>query len=409
MKFIDTFNKIIVNRKREKFFRVLYPAFGVLLLAFFVPFGGLHAQVSCEGSACQNLSFFDNLNTMHSEFKDQYAQTMFDDLAEAATLANIMGIPGSTINLTGFTAGIMMNTGYVEAHDVQVNITGVGTMDNIPSAGGAVVPGAFIGINLGRILGMEPYDPSDPDSDTPSLISPRRFDIYVSYLGLGQTFNDKARYQGELETKSKYQGVDLRYHLMEGSNVLWGPMIFFRGVSVGVGAHKSVQTVRFLQDDAPMDLNTVANQQLVWNGRNILDYSTNIDTYTVDVRTGVQLLYFLNLSVGTGLAINKGSAEFELKRVGPVVYDSDPMSGADYLLPDGTIYPGMTSEDIAAQMASLGDAVLSMVIKGNGRVPARVPYLRAGAELNIWALKVSVDGMMSKRAYGANVGLRMEF
>jgi hypothetical protein len=363
--------------------------------------------VSCSGDACEALPIFDDLNSIYAEFKQQYTDTLFDDMAEAAAAANLFGISGSTVNLTGFTVGVMGSAGYIPEHDVQVHVTGVGSFDNIPSAGGSIIPGAFLGMNLGRIINR-----TAEYKKNPGYLSLQRFDLYISALDIKNNF-DSSKVKGDLDIEALYRGAELRYHLMEGRSLIAGPMMYFKGLSLGLGVYKSKQSVHYLQESSNFDLTTVQATRFIWSGSNMVHYSSNIDSYILELKTGVQLFYLLNLSVGGGVAMNKGSAEFELQRYGPIVAEGDPLAGVDFNLPPDVMVPGLTPEQLAQELESVADdisseAILTMSIKGNGRVPARMPFARAGMELNLWTVKISMDAVMTKRAYGANVGVRFE-
>lgn len=394
------------NRAKMNHFGVVF--FSVIAaLALLFPGNEARAQVSCTGDACAALPIFDDLNRIYAEFEQQYTNKLFDDMAEAAAAANLFGIPGSTVNLTGFTMGLMGSAGYLPAHDVQVNITGVGSFDSIPSAGGSVLPGAFIGINLGRILNKE-----GKYKKKPGYFSPQRFDIYLSGLDIGNDY-DSDKVKGELKVESSYRGAEVRYHVMEGRSLIAGPMLYFKGISFGAGVYKSKQKVDYLQESSNFDLTTVQTTRFIWSGSNVIHYNSNIDSYIFQLKTGIQLYYVLNISLGGGVALNKGATEFELQRYGPIVAEGNPLAGVDFNIPPELMVPGLTSDQLAAQLDSAtsdlsADAVLTMTIKGKGRVPARMPFARAGIELNLWTVKLSMDALMTKRTYAANVAFRFE-
>ncbi len=396
------------ERIRNRFLLLVPGMMGLLSL---LPVSPLSAQVTCSGSTCQYLPFVDQLNSMYYEFHQQYAQTLFDDMAEAGATAGIATASGGTVNLQGFSIGLGLNAAYIPAHDVTVNITGVGTFDKVPSAGGAVVPRLFFGVNVGRILGMD-YDPDDPANPAPSFISPLRFDVYVSYLSHSETYTN-SKMSGTAEASVNMRGAEIRYHLIEPISIIAGPILRFRGVSLGVGMYKNKQTALFTQENSDINLTTVGATQFVWKGTNKFEYSMNIDTYPIDLRTGIQFLYLFNLSLGGGVIVAKGESKFALSRVGPVVATGDPLAAIDWNLPPEMNIPGLTPEQMAELMAAAtgtwsSSPILAMKIEGKGRVPKEIPYGRAGLELNLWAVKVSLDAVMTKRAYAANVGLRFE-
>ena len=343
------------------------------------------SRFTCTGDGCQYLPLSAaTLDRMLREFQSQYANTLFDDMAEAAVVANLTGPPIGSVNLSGFTFGANFGAGVVKPHDVTVTIPGQAQMKDVPSGGAALSPRVFVGANLGQIIGLD-YDPFK-SKKAPSLISPSRFDIYASVMDAKQTYDTQGTAAGgRVDGSAYFRGAEIRYHLMEGRE-LGGSMLRFLGVSVGAGIFSSRQAIHFDVDGKKMTME-VEGVEMVWEPKTALDYQTKVDTYPIEVRTGLQVLYALRLTLGAGVAMSKGGTDFLVTQNGPVYAKSDLAQSAHYELPR---------------------AALNMDLAGTGRVPARLPFGKLGIELNLWAIQIGIEAMATKRSYGANIGIRTE-
>lgn len=391
------------------------------------------ADINCSGDYCSKLPYSDSeLDSILYGLKNDYAQLLFDDMTEAAVLANIAGVPMGTINLEKFVFGVSASAGYKPVHYETVTIPGVTTVEELPSAGAAIIPKMYVGVNIGSLFGMnyDPYaDPEDykdnPDEmpvTSPSMLSPLRFDLYLSYLDFSDDYavSDSSV---NIDFESKYRGVELRYHLLEGGGIIAGPMLRFRGLSVGLGAYKSLQNFTITRSDSDMKFPAASGASVVWQGTDVIQIKHNIDSYVFDVRSGIQLFYILNLSAGIGAASNKGSSSYILSRTGPVSLVADPalialLSDQTGAIPDSVDLTsgGSNTALTQAELQQLVDtgkiadaAVLTMLIKGNADVPRTITYGRLGVELNMWVAKLGVEAIATKNSYAANVGLRVEF
>ena len=158
------------------------------------------AQISCTGTACSSIPITAaEFNQMYYDLQDQYTEDLFKDMAEAGVVSNLMGPAIGTVNLTGITFGASLGAGYKTEEKVDVNITGVGSFDDLSRAGAAVSPRIFLGVNLGWLLGSS-YDPySDPDgSARPPWYSLTRVDIYGSGLRHTERIHDEYGVDGRL-------------------------------------------------------------------------------------------------------------------------------------------------------------------------------------------------------------------
>ena len=366
----------------------VFSALALFLLAaipVFLPFSGLKAQISCTGTGCALLPLEQtNLNSMLTELQNQYTDELFDDMAEAAVVSSLAGAPMGTVNLQGFTGGVNLAVGMLSPREVSVSIPGYGTLDNMPVAGAAINPRVFFGMNLGQLVGQS-YDPFS-DDDEPSYFSLARFDVYINLIDVHQTLEGGGSTGGKTSAAIYQRGLDIRYHLVEGGNIIAGPLLRFLGVSVGVGMNTMRQSVEFTMQEADLDT-TLSGQQLIWEGSNIVSWETKLDTYTLEVRSGIQLLYLFNLTLGVGLAMNKGNSDFTMNRTGPIYLKTNLPASLGFETPT---------------------AVLGVNLAGTGEVPARLGYGKVGLEFNLVYLKLALEGVFTKRAQGANVAIRFE-
>lgn len=354
----------------------------------------LNAQAMCVGTGCSSIPFNqDSLNNLFFQFQYQYTNQLFSDIAKASIMANITGAPTGTVNLQKFTIGLGSGAGAVPVTNRTITLTGVGVFQDVPTGGVYASPRIFAGVNLGYLLGSA-YDPYSGSGRTPSFLSPARFDIYVQGVEYSKRY-----YLDSHKTRAAAgfynRGVDVRYHLVEGSPIVGGPLLRFLGVSLGTGYHISRVNLQINQY-AKYKVAAMNGAILWWDGYNLLDIKTKIKTYPVELTTGLQLLYFLNLSVGGGVTTNSGHSRMNLLRIGPTYLGGDltnsVLSGAGVNL-----------------ISSTFDNYLLLNIPGNGRISKHTPYTKIGLDFNIYVVKIFVEGIYAKRAAGANVGARVQF
>lgn len=364
--------------------------FGVMVVAaasvaFFRP-APVAAQFFCTGAACAALPFDQNeLNNMMQEFKTQYTDTLFDDISEAATLANIAGPPIGTIRLNRFTVGGNFGVSYLRPYDVIVTIPGTANFEAIPSAGGAINPRIYFGANLGWLAGLFGASSENADGSS-SPLSLRRFDVYISFMDMTQTFNDYQNFNGKLRASAYLRGAQVNYNLVEGKSFGPGPLFAFHGISLGLGAYSSRQALQFTQEEQNLGFN-MDGFNLIWKASNRMDIDTKIDSYLLEAKTGFQFLYVFNLAFGGGIAANKGGTDFVLNRTGPVFANSDVLAAAGITIPD---------------------SVLTINIEGNGRVPKYVAFLKGSLGIHLTAFKLELEGIATQGTYAANLGARFE-
>ena len=374
----------------------------------------LQAQIFCEGDACSLLPLSTNdLNAMLYAFKFQYSDELFTDMAEAAALANIAQAPIGSVHLHRFAAGGYAGVGVLEPREIPVYIPGVGVLDPIPAGGVGINPRVFLGVNLGWLMGQG-YRPFSGDK-RPGPFSPARFDIYINGVEFSenQSAGGLSGFEPQLTTDASGEsaevkfvpttsqesyniqafsrGAELRYHLMEGQ----GSTVAARwyGLSLGMGYGVSRQEISARQAEQQLGFQVEVegtDADLIWQGSNFLNWTTRVSTATADVKTGVQFLYFFNITVVAGVAQSNGKSEFLLSRTGPVFLASDleAVYGID-----------------------LPDAFLTLVLTGEGRPRSTTPYGKLGLGFNLGPLKIQAELLYTDRARetGGTIGAHIQF
>ena len=375
--------------------------------------GPLSAQITCTGASCSQIPLTPaEYNSMFVELQNQYSNDLFNNIAETLVMANVAGPQIGTVNLSGMTAGGYLGAGYKEAEEVDVNIPGVGIIEDMPSSGAALSGGIFAGVNLGWVLG-EAYDPFDDRAEgggsrrTPSFFSPARFDIYLGGLDHHERIENKYNVDGIIDGDVASQRFMLRYHLVEGNEIAGGPLLRFRGVSLGIGYATSNQRLSYQAEGNSLTVSLQEGVNLDWAARDTIFFDNNVKSMPIEISTGVQVLYLLNLTVAAGYVRSSGDTRFILTRNGPVVIRSaseGTLLTDEYLknLPAGYIPTDLVSG------SGVTSANLALSLYQRARVPRVLHYWKGGIEFNLWVLKLGIEGITTGRNYGASVGLRIE-
>ncbi len=351
------------------------------------------AQAGCAGPGCSAIPFNqDSLNSLFYQFQYQYTNQLFSDIARAGVLANITGAPAGSVNLQKFTIGVDAGAGFVPLQKRTLLMPGVGTFQNVPTGGAYAIPRIFAGVNLGYLTG-NPYDPYESSSRS-SMLSLSRFDVYA----MGSDYREHYhRNNGNDKAVAGFfnRGFDVRYHLVEGSNIAGGPMLRFLGVSIGTGYHLSRLDV---QGEQYVKYNIAASNgvQVFWDGYNYLNIQTKVKSYPAELMTGMQFLYIFSIAIGGGVTTNSGYANMNLTRVGPVY-------------PFGDITNNVLSALGINMISNTYTSYLFVNIPGQGHIPKHVAYAKASVDLNLGPAKIFVEGITTRRGYGANAGLRVQF
>lgn len=354
----------------------------------------VHAQAFCQGTGCGAIPFSqDSLNSLFFQFQYQYTNQLFSDIARAGTLANISSAPTGSVNLQKFTLGVGGSAGFVPLQNKTLTMPGVGVFQDVPSGGAYAIPHIFGGVNLGYLMGNA-YDPYDSNGSAPSMLSLSRIDVYATGAEYREHYS---RDNHNLKVVAGFynRGFDVRYHLVEGSNIAGGPLFRFLGVSLGTGYHLSRLNIQAEQYQK-YRVASLSGVQVFWDGYNYLNIQTKIKTYPVEIMSGMQLLYVLSLSVGGGVTTNSGYADMNLTRIGPVYPSTDVLNN-------------LLSSAGVNLISNTFTSYLTMNISGKGTIPKHVPYAKVSLDINLGPAKIFAEGISTRRAYGANAGVRVQF
>lgn len=370
---------------KQKICRIV-PIIAFLFL-FVLPYKHLNAQMICSGSACSALPISNQqLDEVFSALRFQYFDEVLKDMSNAMVYSGMHISPSGVVNLREFTIGAALTASTTKARKLDVYVPSYGTLTDMPSAGISVVPKLFVGFNLGYLFSGEPYNWYVLDR-----FGLHRFDFYIS--GLNLSLNEMQKYAKPKKDEqyggfSKSIAAELRYHLVEGGD-REAAFFSFSGVSLGLGYNRIEQKLSYTRSKSKVKLNAGSGTTIVWDGQDNILYHSKMDVVPVSIRTGIQFLYLLRLSVGGGVAFSKGSSELELSRFGRAY----------------------ANNDLAALLGlNLPDAYLSLALKGSGGPSSpRNAFATVGLEINIPFVKLFVDAAGDQKNYSANVGVRFVF
>lgn len=355
----------------------------IILCVFMLKPTNLKAQMYCQGDGCSSLPLDSNqMNKIFYALQTNYLNEVLDDMSTANAYALVNTIPGGVVNLNELTMGVGVSVAQTSVRKIDVAVPDYGTIEDMPSSGVALIPSFFIGTNLGYLFATKPTLSKLP------WYSLHRFDLYLSYLnsGINNEQIGTGKKNESWEVLSKSVGTELRYHLSEGDKEV-SYLFGFSGVSLGFGYHQVNQNIDYKQKDSKVSLNATYNTDLTWKADNEIQYKNKMDVYLVDIRTGIQLLYFFRFSIGAGHSWLKGSSSLKLQRFGPVTITSDFLTLLGYKTPD---------------------AYLGILLQGNGSPKQKnITYLTLGLELNIPVFKIFIDIKGNKDIYSGSIGVRM--
>ena len=326
-------------------------------------------------------SFNDTLGA----FKLQFADPLAKDMADASVLAGIGSVPMGSINMDGWTIGLGAIATNEPESFTNVVVPNVGSYFNVKTVGVGLSPRIYGGVNMGLFF-----------ERTPMHRVAQRFEVYLSFFDARYTHGGEAR----LETLSSgvrptdrtkisayYRGLDVRYQLVERKRNS-SPLFRWNGLTLGLGIHHTRQSISYYQVNSSIQIAQFDGGQIIWNGNNQANMDTNITSVPIEFMTGIQLLYFLNLNIGGGVSINKGSTTFNVNRFGPVFLASELEKVVGVQAPEANLF---------------------MNVPGDGPVDRYTGFARVGLTFNIWVVKLDVEAMSAGSTKGVQIGLRTEF
>ncbi len=343
----------------------------------------LYSQMYCQGDGCSYLPIDStDLNKIFTALQTNYLNEVLKDMATANAYSLTNTIPSSVVNLDEFTLGASIVFAQTKQRKIDVFVPDYGTLEDMPSIGVSLIPSVFVGMNLGYMLSDEPTPIKIP------WYSIHRLDLYITYLNSGvnnEQFNTGKKKES-WQVLSKSIGLDIRYHLAEGdkeTSYFFG----FSGVSLGVGYHKINQNLKYIQKDSKIILDASNKADLTWKADNQVELTGKMELYSLDIRTGIQLLYLFRFSIGAGHSWLKGNTDLKFQRFGPITVTSDILTILGYKVPD---------------------ANLGILLQGSGSPKQKnITYLTTGLELNFPVFKVYLEAKGNQEFYSTSLGVRM--
>lgn len=379
--------------------------FFLLVLVFvFLPRVHLWAGVTCTGEACTILpnSVQAQIRQLDQTIQFQYTDKVLESMTEAAVITNLnsslMG-PG-IVNRFQVGGGVGISAQQKSNIDV---VSGDINLRNLPNVGAAIAPNLVAAINLGWFLGG---GPSDTEPELKTFL--HRFNLYLhgfsfnygssNVQGLVERANSNLTLGGDITSG----GFTLRYNLVENYSDGFG-IFEFAGVSLGLGLHYQRQTLNLNYNDNKTQTVRLGPATGSWGGATEFDYSSNLTSVPLDLRTGVRMFYFLTFFAGGGTSLNFGKSEISITRSGPlnVALDSNAIatslpSSVAALIPSGAIGQSKT-----------GTLVLD--VNGKAQAPNSLGFLVAGFEANVLLTKVTLEAMVSQQIQSVMVGFKITF
>lgn len=240
------------------------------------------------------------------QFANDFVRLFLDPEAENIARTNVIGglmaHPTSDATIkSGATPGFMvgacgtMAVGLSNKVDVQ---SGTGTTE-YPMVAGVVGFNAYGGINL-SLWGI----------GFPNL------DVIV-HQG-GGSFSKK--YDDYTISGSSYRGgVLLRYHVINPISLV---VVKFLGLSIGTGYAFQRVNFEFAREDTET-ISVGGFTNATWRSKQTIGFTANSNIFPLQVQTGIQVLFFLNLHAGAGYALAFGETEVGYKNVGTVTHTTD--------------------------------------------------------------------------------------
>lgn len=368
-------------------------------LGFLVLFGtvmvsnnGLYAQFTCTGQACAYLpsSITSTLNSSYTRLQTEYLNEVLKTNTEAGFLANIGTSNVGTGTVRKIQIGGNISAAGFKKDDIVIEEPGL-KLPKLPNVGGSVIPNINIDFNPGWILGF----------DSRHWLS--RFGIFLHGMDMVvsnkqlQGMSNNKNYEGRITAKS-YGGM-IRYQVIEKEGFLMN-LVTWNGINVGAGHHVMEEDFNFkyLEGKAASIVSNGVTAK--WGGDTNFLYHTKVRTTNVDVRTGIGMFWIANLIVGGGYSWNSGDSQISLARSGPLLIQANGVSTIE-------IPREYQSQIDPALLAASPSGTLGLDLNGNAKIKRNMGYGIAGLELDIYVLKVILEGLYGgKDLYSANLGVK---
>ena len=173
----------------------------------------------------------------------------------------------------------------------------------------------------------------------------------------------------------------------------WGGVLFTTGLEYGTQTSSFSQAISYSQSQsinfgAPFGTQTGT---VAWNSNFNLGVQSTVFSLPLELSSSFNILYFLSLYMGVGMDLNTGSSTTVGGASGPITVTTS-----------GGTLPGNVFS---------GDGKLVLDNTGVNGTPSFSDFrLFLGTELNLWAVKVVIQGnYMSNKTLAAFLGLRVAY
>lgn len=369
----------------------LLMTFGMNLSASNVDF-----TITPNSSVLGPWSFYD-ISATESQIK-QHPEQLIDNndkvMPYGLTLANTFGYPNGKSIIENFEAGIATGAA-VYKYDRYENFS----KDNpeIPGVGANAAVHFGFGLTENTDITFKLFIDQGfytPDTSINKNSSTRNYEFKLKDIDLISA------------------GAKWRYNLV-GETGLIPFILSFGGVTAGFaldfthgkitteGMYQDIRQIKFDGSD-PYDGTGTRFQQLInvqttVTGKTEVEW--NVVSVTPEIMTYIDLFYLFSIYTGPAVSLNAGNANFtissegEMKNLDPIYRDS----AKSFIL--------INSNQTVATGSLKANAPL--------KVPVAVPLWKLGLEINLWALKLQVEGATvltsPTNSFTAQIGTRVQF
>jgi hypothetical protein len=353
---------------------------------------------------------------------------VLESMIEASTVANNTNSLMGNGLINRFQIGAGLAVGAVKKDDINFTYGDI-SFPKLPNAGVAVSPSVMVGFNLGWILGEGPAldrdkkDKKKENSESESEESDEtdeeemvdssflhRFNFFFHGMKFGYTvpemkgaYSDKPELSGGAKVQSF--GGTIRFTLMEPRYAL-GSLFAFNGFNLGLGYHAQSFSIDITHEPRTNPIINFGELSGTWIAKTEFDFASNIRSIPFDIRTGVNLFYFLDLYAGVGFSRNFGQANLHLYRSGTLVL-SNNISTIYNATAITTDYYQYFNNPNSRNLNPDGNFTVDIRNKTN--VNNSTNYLIVGTELKLLFLRLVAEGLILEKSYGASLGLKFSF
>ncbi|HMV45161.1 MAG TPA: hypothetical protein PK079_14105 [Leptospiraceae bacterium] len=391
------------------------------LLFFIHSSTNVFSTATCVGQACnvipqKYLSEFSNLD---STFQTQYLIPVMESMIESGIIINNNSSMIGSGYVNRFQLGSGLSASYIKKDDITINYGDI-TIPKLPNAGIASAPTIMGAINLGWFIGkgdalqQRNEDDDDENEDVDNKNYLHRFNLFFHGMNVGYNTTDvKAAYINKPEISGSIQvqsiGAILRYHIIEPKISSYS-LISFSGLSLGIGYN--AQRLNMQINHQPRTNETVSFGELKgsWIAKTEFDFSSNIHSIPIELRSGLKIFYFFDLFCGVGFSKNYGEANLHLSRGGPIKLSLDPTYIYNSSLLTSDYYKYFSNNALNPTNGAMNpEGSLAMDFRRKVKLETNTNYFIAGMEFNFAILKLLAEATIIEKGFGANLGLKVVF